>query len=178
MYLFLNPHIAIATVADIAAITALLNSAYRGESSKKGWTTEAHLIAGEVRTDEHSLKEVLEQPGSVIVKFTNEQQEITGCVNLQQHDKRLYLGMFSVAPKSQGFGIGKQLLKAAEQYARHLQCTSIYMTVISAREELIDWYQRHGYQDTGERKPFAEDNLTGKHLQTLEFMVLEKIIGR
>lgn len=174
MYAFTNPRIAIATTADVANITALLNSAYRGESSKQGWTTEAQLIAGEVRTDENNLQEVMQQPNSVIVKFTNEQQEITGCVNLQQHYKRMYLGMFSVAPKSQGFGIGKQLLKAAEEYAQQLQCTSIYMTVISAREELINWYQRYGYQDTGERKPFAEDGLTGKHLQTLEFMVLEK----
>lgn len=174
MFTFLNPHIAIATTTDIADITALLNSAYRGESSKKGWTSEAHLIAGEVRTDERNLKIVMQQPDSVIVKFTNEQQEITGCVNLQQHDKQIYLGMFSVAPKSQGFGIGKQLLKAAEEYALYLHCTSIYMMVISAREELIDWYQRHGYEDSGERKPFNEDGLTGKHLQPLEFMVLEK----
>ena len=174
MHAFTNPHIAIATTADVAKITVLLNSAYRGESSKQGWTTEAHLIAGEVRTDENNLNEVMQQTNSVMVKFTNEQQEITGCVNLQQHDKRMYLGMFSVAPKSQGFGIGKQLLKAAEEYAQQLQCTSIYMMVISAREELITWYLRYGYQDTGERKPFAEDALTGKHLQTLEFMVLEK----
>lgn len=178
MFTFTNAHIAIATSSDISIITALLNSAYRGESSKQGWTTEAHLIAGNVRTDENNLKEVMEQTHSVIVKFTNEQQEILGCVNLQQQDRKIYLGMFSVAPKSQSFGIGKQLLKAAEEYAHFLQCTTIYMTVISAREELINWYQRHGYQDTGERKPFTEDDLTGKHLQTLEFMVLEKIIER
>ena len=85
--------------------------------------------------------------------------------------------MFSVSPKSQRFGIGKQLLKAAEEYARHLQCRVIYMTVIIAREELINWYKRYGYKDTGERKPFAEDGLTGKHLQPLEFMVLEKEIN-
>ena len=176
MIAFINPHIAIATTADVAEITALLNSAYRGESSKKGWTTEAHLIAGDVRTDENNLMEVIHQVNSVMLKFTNEQQEITGCVNLQQQNERIYLGMFSVAPKSQGFGIGKQLLKAAEEYAQQLQCTSIYMMVISAREELIGWYKRHGYQDTGERKPFAEDGLTGKHMQALEFMVLEKEI--
>ncbi len=178
MITFTNPHITIATFADVSTITALLNSAYRGESSKQGWTSEAHLIAGEVRTNENTLKEVMQQTNSVIVKFTNQQHEILGCVNLQQHDRKIYLGMFSVAPKSQGFGIGKQLLKAAEEYAHYLQCTTIYMTVISAREELISWYQRHGYQDIGERTPFTEDDLTGKHLQTLEFMVLEKIIER
>jgi ribosomal protein S18 acetylase RimI-like enzyme len=174
MIKFTNPYISIATLTDVTAITALLNSAYRGESSKQGWTTEAHLIAGNVRTDELNLQQVMQQPDSVVVKYSNEQQQITGCVNLQQHGNKIYLGMFSVSPQLQGFGIGKQLLKAAEEYAQQLQCTAIYMMVISARVELIDWYKRQGYKDTGERKPFIEDDLTGKHLQQLEFMVLEK----
>jgi ribosomal protein S18 acetylase RimI-like enzyme len=85
--------------------------------------------------------------------------------------------MFSVAPQLQGAGIGKQLLLAADEYGLQLHCISIYMTVISIRTELINWYQRYGYKDTGERKPFIEDGLTGKHMQTLEFMVLEKNIN-
>jgi ribosomal protein S18 acetylase RimI-like enzyme len=176
MYIFSNPHIAIATIADIPVITHLLNSAYRGEISKQGWTTEANLIAGETRTDEANVKEVMEQAGSVFLKYTNEQQ-ITGCVNLQQHGDKLYLGMFSVVPKLQGGGIGKQLLQAAEEQAKQLHCTAIYMSVISVRTELIQWYQRHGYKDTGERKFFKEDSLTGKHLQPLEFMIMEKVVN-
>jgi ribosomal protein S18 acetylase RimI-like enzyme len=176
MFTFSNTHITIATPTDVADITALLNSAYRGESSKQGWTTEAHLIAGDVRTDTSSLERVMKAPGSIIVKYSNEQQEITGCVNLHHQGNRLYLGMFSVAPQSQGFGIGKQLLKAADEYAKHLQCAGIFMQVISAREELINWYIRNGYKATGERKPFIEDGLTGKHLEPLEFMIMEKSI--
>ena len=176
MFTFLNPHISIASEADVAAITSLLNSAYRGESSKKGWTTEAHLIAGNKRTDEKHLQQVMQMPDSIVVKFSNEQLQITGCVNLQQHGNKIYLGLLSVSPQLQGFGIGKQLLKAADEYAQHLQCTAIYMTVITARQELISWYQRYGYQDTGERKAFIEDGLSGKHLQPLAFMVLEKVI--
>lgn len=176
MFIFLNPHISIAGAADIVAITSLLNSAYRGESSKKGWTTEAHLIAGNVRTDESHLQQVMQLPESIVVKFSNEQQQITGCINLQKHGNKIYLGLLSVSPQLQGFGIGKQLLKAADEYAQHLQCTAIYMTVITARKELISWYQRYGYKDTGERKAFTEDGLSGKHLQPLAFMVLEKAI--
>ncbi len=176
MFTFSNKRITIATVADAASIVALLNSAYRGESSKQGWTTEAHLIAGNVRTDENDLQNIMAQPKSVVLKYANEQEEIIGCVNLKQHDNKVYLGMLSVSPNLQGAGIGKQLLKIAEEYAMHLQCTVIYMTVISARTELIDWYNRYGYNDTGKRKPFIEDDLTGRHLQPLEFMVLEKII--
>ena len=85
--------------------------------------------------------------------------------------------MLAVSPNLQGGGVGKQLLIAAEEYARNTKCNSIYMTVISLRSELINWYIRNGYYDTGIRKPFNEDGLTGKHLQHLEFMVLEKRIG-
>ncbi|MEO7765544.1 MAG: GNAT family N-acetyltransferase [Ferruginibacter sp.] len=167
------PHISIATTADIPSINVLLNNTYRGEASRQGWTTEADLIAGDTRADEHMLQEVMHMHSSVFLKYTGEEQ-ITGCVNLQQHGNKLYLGMFSVAPQLQGGGIGKQLLKAAEEYAQHIQCNTIYMHVVSVRTELINWYKRHGYTDTGERKPFTEDGLTGKHLQVLEFMVMEK----
>lgn len=177
MIQFSNPAINIATGNDAAAITALLNSAYRGEGSKQGWTTEAHLIAGEVRTTEDSLKEVMAKPGSVMLKVVDDQQKIIGCVNLQQHQEKVYLGMLSVAPQLQGAGVGKQLLKAAEEYAMQSQCRAVYMTVISVRSELINWYQRHGYKDTGERKAFMEDGESGQHLQPLEFMVMEKVIA-
>ncbi|HNU89114.1 MAG TPA: hypothetical protein PKJ94_12515, partial [Ferruginibacter sp.] len=93
---FSNPAVSIATADDIPAIKDLLNSAYRGEGSKQGWTTEADLIEGEVRADEQSLQKVMQQPGSVLLKYLNEQQQLIGCVNLQQHGDRIYLGMFSV----------------------------------------------------------------------------------
>ncbi len=177
MYTFSNPHITFATMADITAIKDLLNSAYRGELSKQGWTTEAHLISGDSRTNEESLIQVMQQAGSVFLKYTNDAQQLIACVNLQQHGHKLYLGMFCVAPQLQGGGIGKQLLQAAEEYARQVHCTAIYMSVITARTELIQWYERHGYAATGETKPFIEDAVTGKHLQPLEFMILEKSIA-
>ncbi len=176
MVTFSNAAISIITQDDIPAIKHLLNSAYRGESSKQGWTTEAHLIEGEQRTTEENLLQTMQQPGSAFLKYTNEQGEIIGCVNLQQHGKKLYLGMFSVSPQRQGGGIGKQLLMAAEEWAKHLHCEAIYMSVISVRTELINWYQRQGYKDTGERKAFEEDGTHGKHLQPMEFMILEKQI--
>lgn len=174
MLQFSDPHIKLATIADRFAIISLLNRAYRGESSKQGWTTEANIIAGDRRTDEANLLQVMNQPGSVFLKYSSDEQLITGCVNLQQHGDKIYLGMFSVSPQEQGRGIGKHILRAAEEYALHLHCKAIYMSVITVRHELINWYQRHGYFDTGERKPFIEDGLTGKHLQPLEFMILEK----
>ncbi len=96
MFQFSNAHISIATPADIPAIKALLNSAYRGEASKQGWTTEAHLIGGEQRTNEEQLLQTVQLPGSIFLKYANNENEIIGCVNLQQHHQKLYLGMFAV----------------------------------------------------------------------------------
>ena len=162
---------------DIPRIVDLLNSAYRGERSAKGWTTEAHLIAGDVRTDHDNVREVMQRPGSVFLKYTDDAGRIMGCVNLQQHERGVYLGMFSVEPELQGSGIGRNILLAAEQYALSMGAPSIYMYVISVRDELIGWYKRYGYRETGERVPFPEDGLSGRHLRPLEFMVLEKTLA-
>lgn len=177
MFTFSNANISIATSVDIPAIKNLLNAAYRGETSKQGWTTEAHLIGGEQRTNEEQLLQTMQMPASIFLKYVNQQNEMVGCVNLQQNHQKLYLGMFAVNPLLQSGGIGKQLLQAAEEYAQHLHCTTIYMSVISVREELINWYKRHGYKETGETKFFVEDNITGNHLQPLEFMIMEKEIS-
>jgi ribosomal protein S18 acetylase RimI-like enzyme len=170
---FSIPQICIAGDTDIPNIVRLLNMSYRGESSRKGWTTEADLIAGEVRTNEEELSRVMSEPGSVILKYM-EDGKLLACVNLKKHGDRIYLGMFSVEPDLQGGGIGKKMLQAAEEYAAHEGCVAIYMYVISVRTELIDWYKRKGYVETGERVPFNEDGLTGSHKLKLEFLVLEK----
>lgn len=169
---FSDLHISIAKLKDATVITQLLNSAYRGESSQQGWTTESHLIGGEIRTIPDEVEELITQPDSVFLKYTTE--EIIGCVNLQKHEDKIYLGMLSVKPGLQGGGIGKKLLSAADEYAKQLECIAVYMTVISVRTELIDWYKRHGFVDTGKRKPFEEDGISGNHLQKLEFSILEK----
>lgn len=168
--------ISTATKADIPALLSLLNKAYRGESAKEGWTHESHLISGEQRTTENTLQELMDKPGSVFLKYMDNNGQLTGCVNLQQDNKGIYLGMLSVMPRQQGGGIGKKLLKAAEDHAREKGCNKIHMTVISIRHNLIDWYKRHGYIDTGEKIAFAELEESGKHLQPLDFMVMEKLV--
>jgi ribosomal protein S18 acetylase RimI-like enzyme len=173
---FSDPHIRIANTADLNRIQDLLNTAYRGERSKKGWTTEAELIAGETRTDRESLLNCFRLENSVFLIYTDAENNITGCVNLQQFGSRFYLGMFAVEPELQGFGIGKTILQAAEEYTKYHLGASIYMSVISVRTELIAWYKRHGYVETGEKKPFDEDGITGRHLQKLEFLILEKFL--
>jgi ribosomal protein S18 acetylase RimI-like enzyme len=162
-----------ATPSDIPALSQLVNSAYRGESSRMGWTTEADHLDG-TRTDEDGLVEMLHHPKSTILKY-EESGKIIGCVYLEiQHDK-LYLGMLTTTPELQGKGIGKKLLYAAEEHARENNCHFITMNVLTGRKELIDWYVRHGYHVTDEKKPFAFDHPRfGKPKFQLEFIVIEK----
>ena len=164
-----------ATVNDIPELVQLINSAYRGESSKKGWTTEADLLDG-ARISIDSLASMLEKPGVTMLLYCNEINSIEGCMYLQQQDNKLYLGLLTVAPQLQAKGIGKQLLTAAENHAHAVQCTVITMTVISIRRELVAWYERHGYQPTGETKPLPADSAVGLPRQALELIVMEKTI--
>src|SRR5262245_21532953 len=115
----------------------------------------------------------MKRPGAVLLKYTDD-EKIEGCVYLAKKKSRLYLGMFSVSPLAQGKGIGKKLLAAADQYAKEQNCSSIYMTVITVRLELIEWYERNGYQKTGEIVPFPVDERYGIPAQPLEMLVLEK----
>jgi ribosomal protein S18 acetylase RimI-like enzyme len=166
--------ITIAGINDIPELVALLNSAYRGDGSKKGWTTEADMVSGELRTDETNMKELMELPGAVFLKCTNDNNIIGGCVFLHQRQPgKLYLGMLSVSPMLQAKGTGKQLMAAATSYAGEQGCSAIYMRVISIRHELIAWYERQGYYKTGETQPFP-DGKFGTATQPLEFVVMQK----
>ena len=167
--------ITIATLEDVSTLNKLINSAYRGESSKKGWTTEANLLEG-LRTTEQELKEIMVNPANTILKFTDN-NTIIGCVLLIEKEQQLYLGMLTVSPELQNSGVGKKLLQQAEIHAQKIGLPKIVMTVISVREELIAWYKRNGYVDTGAREPFPVSDV---HIpisdKPLEFIVLEKRI--
>jgi N-acetylglutamate synthase-like GNAT family acetyltransferase len=168
-------NISIATAADIPALNILINSAYRGEASKKGWTTEADLLDG-VRTSEQSLAALINKEGATILTSRDGKGAITGCVYLQKEPTTCYLGMLTVSPLLQAAGIGLQLLQAGENYAREQHINNISMTVISLRHELIAWYEKHGYAKTGETVPFPTDPAFGIPKQPLEFVVMRKMI--
>lgn len=165
-----------ATLADVPELLALVNSAFRGDSARQGWTHESDLIQGESRTDEPTLRDLLQRPAAVLLKYCNDAGDIEGCVLLEKKERGLYLGMLTVKPELQGGGIGKQLLAAAERQAREQGCKSIFMTVFSVRRELVAWYERHGYCSTGETKPYQADPRFGIPAQALEFVILEKTL--
>lgn len=160
-------HIRPATEEDVDAIVALVESAYRGDSSRAGWTTEADLLDGQ-RTDAEEVRSVL--PNLLVT------EDLSGCCVLEPRGSSAYFGMFAVRPGLQGHGIGSLLLDASEARARELGATTVEMTVLSVRAELIAFYERRGYLATGETKPFPYGNERFGRPRTsdLEFVVLRK----
>jgi predicted N-acetyltransferase YhbS len=164
----------IATTNDAPALNGLVNSAYRGDSSKKGWTTEADLLDG-IRTSEESLTKMIANKNAVVL-LAEEADALKGCVYLEQQGNALYLGMLTVKPELQGKGLGAQLMQASEERAKSLGCKKIKMTVITVRDELIAYYKRKGFVDTGAREDFPTDPSFGIPKRPLQFMVMEKKI--
>lgn len=163
-----------AEVKDIPELVALINSAYRGEVSKQGWTTEADLLKGEARTDIATLTSLMEKPSAVILKWLESNATICGSVYLDIQEKGLYLGMLTVSPTMQDKGIGKQLMHAAEDHAKKNNCACIFMNVISIRYELVAWYERLGFKKNGEVKPVPSDPRYGVTVMPLEFHIMQK----
>jgi len=142
-----------AAAADVEAVVALVESAYRGESGLRGWTTESHLLDGR-RTDALEVAETIARPDSLILLAERDGRLLASC-HVERHGEGAYFGMFAVDPAQQGAGVGKAVLAEAERHARDAwRCRTMHMTVIVQRDELIAWYQRRGYRRTGEHKPF------------------------
>lgn len=169
-----------ATIADAPALAALVNSAYRGESSRAGWTTEADMLGGQ-RIDAERVAEIVATPDNVVLVLEQARDRSPlACVHLERTGKNCYLGLLTVQPALQGSGLGRQLLTAAEAWAAtHWSSQAIHMTVIAQRTELVAWYERRGYRVTGERKPFPYgDERFGLPRRTdLVFEVLSKPIS-
>ena len=158
------------------AIVELVESAYRGDASRAGWTTEADLLDGQ-RTDAAAVADAVAAASSVVL-LTVDESGLTACCQLDRRDDGVvYFGMFAVRPTAQGGGIGGAVLAEAERYARaELGADVLEMTVIGQRAELISWYERRGYRRTGEGRPFPYGNERfGLPLRDdLHFVVLAK----
>lgn len=166
-----------ATEADIEAIVALVTSAYRGESSRAGWTTEADLLDG-ARIDPEVLRADIARDGSRVV-LAERDGALLACAHVAVDGDAGYFGMFSVVPGLQGGGIGKQVLAECERIVRDdWRLPAMRMTVIDVRDELIAFYQRRGYRRTGITKPFPYgDARFGEPKRgDLRFEVLEKTL--
>lgn len=164
-----------AAVADVPTLVALVTSAYRGETSREGWTTEADFLDGE-RIDPEVLRADIERPRSRVL-VAERDGRMLACVHIAEDDGAGYLGMFSVLPELQGAGIGKQLMAEAERVVREdWRLPAMRMTVIDLREELIAFYERRGYRRTGIKKPFpyGDPRFGLPKRDDLRFEILEK----
>ena len=168
--------------ADIPALVALVTSAYRGDASRVGWTTEADLLDGN-RIDPEVLRGDIARAGSRVLLAERTDgsaaRELLGCAHVSIEDGAGYFGMFSVRPELQGAGIGKHLLAEAERIVREeWKLPAMRMTVIDVRDELVAFYERRGYRRTGIKKPFpATDPRFGlPKRDDLRFEVLEKAL--
>jgi ribosomal protein S18 acetylase RimI-like enzyme len=167
-----------ATVADLDAIAALVTSAYRGDSSRVGWTTEADLLDGN-RIDREVLRADILRPRSLVL-LAERDGELVACAHIADDNGAGYFGMFSVQPQAQGGGLGKTVLAEAERIAwQEWQLPVMQMTVIDAREELIAFYERRGYRRTGIKKPFpyGDARFGAPKRDDLRFELLEKPLG-
>ncbi|MEI8572344.1 GNAT family N-acetyltransferase [Methylomonas sp. LW13] len=139
--------------ADAEQLAEFINAAYRGESSRQGWTTEADLLDGR-RTDAADILDLIAGAGSMILQCRR-QGDLLGSVHLQKVDQQVHIGMLAVAPAMQGLGIGKRLLAAAEAEAvQTWGVNHLVMAVIPCRTELMAFYERRGYRRTGISKAF------------------------
>ena len=168
----------IATPEDTPQITDLVNNAYRGENSRQGWTTEADLLAGQ-RTDEQAVLEILSRPDNCII-LCLQSDGIIGSVHLRHEQNRCHLGMFTIRPDLQGQGMGRQFIAYVEGFARDVWgCTTMEMTVIGLRHELLAWYARRGYQPTGEYVdfPYGDERYGLPRRDDLQLLILRKSLA-
>ncbi|MEU3983586.1 N-acetyltransferase [Streptomyces sp. NPDC026672] len=167
-----------ATDADVDALVALVESAYRGDSSRAGWTTEADILEGQ-RTDPEGVLAVVKSPDSTLLTVEREGR-VVACCQLEHRGDHAYFGMFAVSPALQGAGLGKVVMAEAERRARaSWGVTEMHMTVISVREDLIAWYERRGYRRTGRMTPFpyGDERFGIPQRDDLAFELLVKSLG-
>ncbi|WP_374984160.1 GNAT family N-acetyltransferase [Streptomyces fradiae] len=167
-----------AVEADVPALVALVESAYRGDASRAGWTTEADLLDGQ-RTDPQGVREVIGAPGSRLLVVERD-GELVACCQLERRGDAAYFGMFAVRPGLQGGGLGRRVLAEAERLAREeWSAREMHMTVISVRDELIAWYERRGYRRTGRTSPFpyGDERFGVPRREDLRFELLVKALG-
>ena len=163
-----------ARLDDTETIVALVNGAYRGDTSRRGWTTEADLLDGQ-RTDTGEIADLIATPDNMLL-LALASGRIVASVHIMKQAEDAYLGMLTVDPLQQGRGIGKQLMRQAEGVAKEAwKAQRMQMTVISVRQELIAFYERQGYVMTGELQPFPKEERFGiPKVFPLQFAVLTK----
>ena len=167
---------------DLAALAALVNGAYRGDTARAGWTHEADLLGGQ-RTDTDALRALLAADnGAALLMREDMAGEPLAVVLVEasldaEAASTVGIGMLTVRPDRQACGLGAAMLDAAERWALAHGATRTTMTVIGLRAALIEWYGRRGYRPVG-HAPFPyDDRRCGiSFRRDLDFVVLAKAL--
>lgn len=165
----------LAAPADVESLVRLIRSAYRGESSRQGWTSEADLVGGD-RISAEQVLAMIEGPDSIMLVF-DEGDSIIACCHVEDRGSNLaYFGTFAVAPTEQGVGLGRRVLAEAERSAvLRFGSAVLELAVLAQQEKLIAWYERLGFSRSGETRPFPADPEFARPLRNdLYFVVLSK----
>lgn len=161
--------------ADAEKVVQLVRSAYRGEASRTGWTSEADLVEGE-RIDLDQVHTMIADPKSVLLVLPDAEGLLACAQVVDLGDGLSYFGTFAVRPQRQGGGVGRQVMAAAERWARStFAAHAMEMTVLTQQDNLISWYERLGFCRTGETRTFpADEKFARPRRGDLTFAVLSK----
>src|ERR1043165_1915508 len=136
--------IRVATAADTAQITEVINAAFR--------IVEGFFIASE-RITEAEVAELLGKGDFLLAEID---EKLNGCVYVEMRGTRSYLGLLSVDPACQQSGLGSLLMQEAEQYCRERGSRFMDILIVNLRDDLPPFYKKRGYLENG-TPPFPED---------------------
>ncbi len=169
-----------AELVDAEVIATLINKAYRGETSRKGWTTEADILDGLRTTTTEIGKTIKRKATFILIGVLKDEIIATMCCEWQElaGQDTVHFGLIAVKPSLQNKGYGKTLIQAAEAIClREWRVVGYHMAVISIRHELIAFYERLGYKRTGEFAEFpVKSDLWQTKVEGLNLQYLAKLI--
>jgi predicted N-acetyltransferase YhbS len=136
----------IAAPADLEAVTALINLAFK---------VERFFIVGD-RINIDTVRELAKKGQFILL---DDSDGLAGCVYVELKGERAYIGLLSVNPDRQRSGLGARLMQAAEEHCREAGCRFVDLRIVNIREELPGFYARLGYRETG-TAPFTPGIVT------------------
>lgn len=122
--------------ADVDRIVALVNRAFLAES----WFKSAD------RTNADQVRKLLSKGVFLLLE---EGERLVACVYLEPRGDRAYLGMLSVEQDVQGNGLGRRMMREAEEFARRGGQVGIDLRIVHVREDLPSYYRKLGYVESG-----------------------------
>jgi|KBSSwiStaDraftv2_1062776.scaffolds.fasta_scaffold618806_2 ribosomal protein S18 acetylase RimI-like enzyme len=147
-----------ATLADVDALVRVINLAY---------LVEADMFHG-TRTTDADVHDRLAQPNALFLVAHDDAADgvLLGSVYVETRADRGYFGMLAVDPACQGRGLGRALVRAAEDYCRAAGSVAMDLDVVDLRRELTSFYGSLGYLVVGE-SPFAQPEQTKRPVRLI-----------